>query len=123
MNIAATALDEKVRRLETDVRDLEQRVEDAHQRAEDAKRAAVAAQQEQEKIVAELRRTTVKAEAVDKALKGRMHEEEIRAREVGAVWRMVQIVASLGLFTWSLWTGKLTATLEYLRQFAAGQGK
>jgi len=36
---------------------------------------------------------------------------------------MIQIIASLGLLVWSLWTGKLTATLEYLRQFAAGQGK
>jgi DNA repair exonuclease SbcCD ATPase subunit len=123
MTALDSAIGEKVRRLESDVRDLEQRVEDAHQRAEDAKRVAQTAQQEQEKIAAELRRTTVKAEAVDKALKARMLEEQIRGREVGARLGVIVIISSLGLFAWSLFTGRVSSALEELRKLAMGAGK
>lgn len=115
-----TALGEKVRRLERDVEDLEQRVEAAHARAEEAGRTAEAAISEVGRVTTALQHTTRIAQAVDAALKARMHEDEIRKREVGAVWRMVQIAASLGLLIWSLFTGKLVSTLEYLRQFAVG---
>lgn len=115
-----TALGEKVRRLERDVEDLEQRVDAAHNRAEEAGRTAEAAITEVGRVTRALEHTTRIAQGVDNALKARMHEDEIRRREVGAVWRMIQIAASLGLFVWSAWTGKLTSTLEYLRQLAAG---
>lgn len=117
------ALAEKVRRLERDVEELEGRVEAAHRRADTAAATAETAIAEVGLVTTALQHTTRIAQGVDAALKARMQEEEIKRREIGAVYRVIQIIASLGLLVWSLWTGKLTATLEYLRQFAAGQGK
>jgi predicted nucleic acid-binding Zn-ribbon protein len=123
MTIAATALDEKVHRLEKDVRDLEDRVEDARQKAEDANRAVAAARQSQEQIAAELKKTTRKAEDVDAKLKARMQEDALNARQQSGVWMGISIVAAAVLFTWSLLTGKFVATMEYLRQFASGRSQ
>jgi signal transduction histidine kinase len=114
------ALAEKVRRLERDVEDLEQRVEAAHRRAEAAGGAAETAIAEVGRVNVNLQHTTRIAQGVDAALKTRMQEEEVQRRSQSAIWRMVQIAASLGLFAWSLFTGKLSTTLEYLRQLAAG---
>jgi hypothetical protein len=118
---AESALAEKVRRLERDVEDLEQRVEAAHRRAESAGVTSETAMAELARVNAGLQHTTRIAQGVDAALKARMQEEEVQRRSQSAIWRMVQIAASLGLFAWSLFTGKLSTTLEYLRQLAAGQ--
>jgi predicted nucleic acid-binding Zn-ribbon protein len=119
----ATALDEKVRRLEEDVDELQRKVDDANSRADDAKRTAAGARQDLERITADLRKTTKKAEDVDKALKERMQEEALRARETSGFWMGAAILSSLGMLTWSLVTGKFMATLEYIRQFASGRSQ